>query len=93
MTPLSKLIWLRNDQPDLFKKASWFVGIKEYVLYKLFGQLKEEYSTANATGMFNIFNMDWDDQALEVAGVTRDQLPELVDTMIRWLAYVMNMHE
>lgn len=80
MTPLSKLIWLRNEQPDLFKQARWFVGIKEYVIYKLFGVLQEDYSIANATGLFNIFNMDWDDQALEVAGITRDQLPKLVDT-------------
>lgn len=53
------------------KKARWFVGIKEYILYKLFGVLKEDYSIANATGMFNIYNLDWDDQALKIAGVTR----------------------
>lgn len=80
MTPLSKMMWLQNDEPELFAKARWFVGIKEYILYKLFGQLKEDYSIANATGLFNIYNLDWDDQALEIAGVTRDQLPELVDT-------------
>ncbi|WP_056978498.1 gluconokinase [Lentilactobacillus senioris] len=80
MTPLSKMIWLRNDETELFNKARYFVGIKEYILYKLFGQLKEDYSIANATGLFNIYNLDWDDQALEIAGVTRDQLPELVDT-------------
>ncbi|MFC6255160.1 gluconokinase [Secundilactobacillus hailunensis] len=80
MTPFTKLIWLRNEHKDLFDKARWFVGIKEYVIYKLFGVLKEDYSIANATGMFNIFKMDWDDQALELAGVTRDKLPELVDT-------------
>ena len=38
-----------------------------------------EYSIASATGLFNIFNLDWDQQALEVAGITRDQLPELVE--------------
>ncbi len=80
MTPFTKLIWLRNEHQDLFNQAKWFVGIKEYVIYKLFGELKEDYSIANATGMFNIFNMDWDQQALDLAGVTRDQLPELVDT-------------
>lgn len=89
MTPLTKLIWLRNDYPDLFKKARWFVGIKEYILYKLFGVLKEDYSIANATGMFNIYNLDWDDQALKIAGVTRDQLPELVDTTYQ----LTGMHE
>ncbi len=80
MTPFTKLIWLRNEHKDLFDKARWFVGIKEYIIYKLFGVLKEDYSIANATGMFNIFKMDWDDQALELAGVSRDQLPELADT-------------
>lgn len=80
MTPLSKMMWLRNDETELFNKARYFVGIKEYILYKLFGQLKEDYSIANATGLFNIYNLDWDEQALEIAGITRDQLPELVDT-------------
>ncbi|GAY73188.1 gluconokinase [Lentilactobacillus kosonis] len=80
MTPLSKIIWLRNDKPELFKKAHCFVGIKEYIIYKLFGVLKEDYSIANATGLFNIYNMDWDEEALSVAGITADQLPELVDT-------------
>ena len=40
----------------------------------------QDYSLANATGLFNIHTMDWDDQALSVAKVRRDQLPELVDT-------------
>lgn len=39
--------------------------------------------------MFNIYNMDWDDQALKIAGVTRDQLPELVDTTYQ----LKGMHE
>ncbi|USS86328.1 gluconokinase [Fructilactobacillus cliffordii] len=80
MTPLTKIMWIRNERPEIYKKTRYFVGIKEYVNYKFFGTLKEDYSIANATALFNIFNMDWDDQAMSVAGVTRDQLPELVDT-------------
>ncbi|MEJ6399609.1 gluconokinase [Nicoliella lavandulae] len=80
MTPLSKIIWLRNGHPEVFNKAAWFIGIKEYIIHRFFGTLKEDYSIANATGLFNIYNMDWDDEALKIAGITRDQLPELVDT-------------
>ncbi|ETO40089.1 Gluconokinase [Fructilactobacillus florum 8D] len=80
MTPLTKIMWIKNEHPEIFKKTRWFVGIKEYINYKLFGVLKEDYSIANATALFNIFTMDWDDQALEVAGISREQLPELVDT-------------
>ncbi|WP_220728668.1 gluconokinase [Apilactobacillus xinyiensis] len=80
MTPLSKIVWLKNEKNDLYQQANWFVGIKEYIFYKLFGELKEDYSIANATGMFNIFNMDWDSQALKLTGISKSQLPELVDT-------------
>ncbi|WP_080146535.1 FGGY family carbohydrate kinase [Marinilactibacillus piezotolerans] len=35
MSPLAKLMWLKDDKPELFKKAHRFIGIKEYVLYHL----------------------------------------------------------
>lgn len=80
MSPFVKLIWLKNEQPDLVAKAKKVIGIKDYVLFRLFGRYVMDYSLANATGLFNIFTMDWDDEALKLAGITRDQLPELVDT-------------
>lgn len=80
MSPLVKLIWLQNEHPDLLKQAKHIIGIKDYILYRLFGRYVQDYSLANATGLFNIFTMDWDEQALKVAGITRQQLPELVDT-------------
>ncbi len=79
MAPLSKLIWLKEAQPELFNQASQFIDIKTYVFQKLFHTYQMDYSIASATGLFNIFNLDWDQQALEVAGVTRQQLPELVE--------------
>lgn len=84
MAPLSKIIWLRNEKADLFKQANYFIGIKEYVLYKLFGELKMDYSIASATGLFNIFDLAWEPQALEAAGITEDQLPELVDPLYQF---------
>ncbi len=80
MTPLTKILWFKNERPNLYKQARWFIGLKEYVIYRLFGTLKEDYSIANATGMFNLHQMDWDHKALKLTGVSRDQLPKLVDT-------------
>ncbi|MGR3741121.1 gluconokinase [Companilactobacillus sp. DQM5] len=79
MAPLSKIIWLRNEHKDIFDNAKKFIDIKTYIYFRMFQEYKMEYSIASATGLFNIFNLDWDDQALEVAGITRDQLPELVE--------------
>ena len=34
MSPLSKILWLKKEQPELIAKTAHFIGIKEYVFYK-----------------------------------------------------------
>jgi len=80
MSPLSKLIWMREEKPNIFKQAKQFVGIKGYIFHKLFGKHVVDYSIASATGLFNIHTLDWDDEALETAHITRNQLPKPVPT-------------
>jgi gluconokinase len=80
MSPMVKLLWLNAEHPDLVAQTTHFVGIKDYILFRLFGRYVEDYSLANATGLFNIHTMDWDEQALSLTHVQRAQLPELVDT-------------
>lgn len=67
MAPLSKLIWLREEKPEIFKQAALFVGIKEYVFHTFFGEYVVDYSIASATGLFNIHTLDWEKEALESA--------------------------
>lgn len=80
MSPLPKLMWLRHDEEALFNRASKFISIKEYVFAQLFGDYVIDYSIASATGMFNLANLDWDEEALALAGVTRDRLSRPVPT-------------
>lgn len=80
MSPLAKITWLRHEQPKIFNDAAKFIGIKEYIFEKFFGEYVVDHSIASATGMFNLENSDWDAEALEVAGITKDQLSTLVPT-------------
>ncbi len=80
MSPLAKLVWLRHDRPELFARAARFVGIKEYVFFRLFGQWWVDHSIASATGLFNLEALDWDAEALALAGVRPGQLPQPVPT-------------
>jgi gluconokinase len=80
MSPLVKLAWLRDEQPKLFAAAARFVGIKEYVFNRLFGRYVVDHSIASATGLLNLATLDWDDGALDVAGVSRERLSALVPT-------------
>jgi gluconokinase len=83
MSPLCKLMWMRHEKPEVFNKAARFVGIKEYLLYQLFGQWVVDHSIASATGMFNLRELAWDQGALELLGVTPEQLPTPVPTTHR----------
>ncbi|GAB3539503.1 gluconokinase [Pontibacter brevis] len=78
MSPLPKLRWLRDHEPAVFKNAAKFIGIKEYVFFRLFGEYKIDFSIASATGLFNIFTFEWHLDSLELAGITKDKLSEPV---------------
>ena len=62
----------------MFREAARFVGIKEYVFFRLFGRWLVDYSIASATGLFNLRRLDWDEGALAVAGITPEQLSKPV---------------
>ncbi|MFN7116519.1 MAG: gluconokinase, partial [Saprospiraceae bacterium] len=78
MSPLCKLAWWRDHEPDVFRQAHKFVCIKEYLLFHLFGRWVIDYSVASATGLFDKETLDWYAPALEFAGVKREQLSEAV---------------
>lgn len=80
MYPLSKILWLGKARPEIFKKAYKFVSIKEYILFKLFGEFFIDYTDASATACFNIHTFQWDRHILSnVLGVEKDKFGEAVD--------------
>ncbi|MFA6083054.1 gluconokinase [Mucilaginibacter sp.] len=80
MSPLCKLIWLRENSPDLFNEAYKFISIKEYIWHKLFNVFEIDYSMASSTGLFNILALNWYDRSLALAGVDSGKLSQPVDT-------------
>ncbi|WP_172645552.1 gluconokinase [Domibacillus tundrae] len=80
MAPLSKIIWLREEFPELFRQTAKFLSIKEYIFYRLFGDYVIDYSIASATGMFNLEKLDWDKEALQIAGIDAKRLSKPVST-------------
>ena len=80
MSPLCKLIWLRKERPRIFNQAAKFIGIKEYVFYRLTGKYLIDQSIASATGLLDIQTRDWYAPALELAGVDRNRLSGIVST-------------
>jgi len=80
MSPLSKITWLVNEHPEIARKTKKYIGIKEYIFKKFFNQYVVDHSLASAMGMMNLHTLDWDEEALNIAGITRAQLSTLVPT-------------
>lgn len=80
MSPITKLMWLGEEQPELFRQTYKFISIKEYVFARLFGEYVIDHSLASSTGMFNLEQLDWDDAALRIAGITAGRLSKPVPT-------------
>ncbi len=78
MSPLTKIMWLREHDKVTYQKTFKYIGIKEFVFLQLFQQFVIDISLASATGMFNMEHLDWDDEALALAGIQRHQLSEIV---------------
>lgn len=78
MAPLCKLLWLKKNEPEIYKKTNCFVGIKEYIIYRLTGKFVIDYSIASATGMFNIRELQWDPYTLKKLGLKPEKLSQAV---------------
>lgn len=78
MSPLSKLLWMKETAYAPYERAAYFMSAKEFVIQKWFGRRLIDYSMASATGLFNMTTFDWDEQALTLTGVVKNQLSEIV---------------
>ena len=80
MSPLAKLLWFRDEEPDEFKTAGRWVSIKDFVLHALTGELLTDHSMASASGLFSLDSSKWDTEILDLIGIASETLPELVPT-------------
>lgn len=77
MWPLCKILWLKRNEPEIFNKTSKFLTIKDYLVWKLTGEIVTDPSVSSSTGYFNIIKKDWWEDALSELGIKRENLPNI----------------
>ena len=73
---LTKIMWLKNNEPEIYEKAHCFLQAKDYIVFKLTGQMMTDYSDASGTNMFDINTFEWSKTILDAAGVDMGKLPK-----------------
>ena len=93
MSPLCKIIWLRENETALFHQIHKIISIKEYIWYKLFGVFEIDHSIASATGLFDIEKLSWNVNALEQCEISVDKLSIPVSTSHTRYDVLKSIHE
>jgi gluconokinase len=71
----AKLLWLRKERSELFKRTTRWLSFSDYLFRQLFGDANTSVSMASATGLFNQHTCEWDREFLDGLSVSFDQLP------------------
>ena len=77
--PATKILWLKNNRPEIFEKAGTYMMLKDYVVYKLTGKMLADMSIATFTFYFDIYEKKYWKKMLDAICVREDQLPELTE--------------
>ena len=81
--PLAKVIWLRRNQPEVFKQMCYVGSLKDYIFYQMTGEWAVDKSTASTSGLYNAHTLQWDEEILRYAGLTEAHMPPVVATTYR----------
>lgn len=73
----AKLLWVRDNEPEIYKQADKMIHAKEYIILKLTGEIVTDYSDASGTNLLDIGKKEWSRDLLEAFDIRRDILPDL----------------
>lgn len=76
----AKLSWLRQERPDVFRRARTWCGFAEYLGMVLTGRLRSSLSMASGTGLLDQDAQQWDGEMMAATGVTAERLPAIDET-------------
>lgn len=73
----AKLLWIKDNQPELYQKAYKMLHAKDYLVYRLTGQFVSDYSDASGTNLLDISRKEWSQELLDAFEIRPDLLPDL----------------
>jgi len=75
---LPKLLWLKRNKEEVYKKAFKFLPVQDFIICFLTGLFKTDWTQASRTLLFNIDQFKWEENLINDVGIDFDKLPEVV---------------
>lgn len=74
---LPKMIWLKEEAPEVFQKAYKLIGVQDFVVYQLTHKFVTDWTQASRTMLLDIKKFKWDEDILKAIGISASLLPDL----------------
>lgn len=75
-----KILWMKENEPELFSRIQKIMLPKDYVAYRLSGSFCTDYSDAAGMLLLDVAKKQWSKEMMDICGVTESQLPKLYES-------------
>ncbi|WP_069997208.1 xylulokinase [Cellulosilyticum sp. I15G10I2] len=75
---IEKLMWIKNNEFDVYQKTYKMLLCKDYMVLKLTGKYVTDYSDASGTNALDLNTRQWSEEIVKAAKIDRDKLPMLI---------------
>lgn len=73
----AKLLWVKDNEPEVYQKAAKMIHAKDYITYRLTGKIVSDYSDASSTNLLDIEKKEWSQELIRAFEIREDLLPEI----------------
>ena len=76
----SKILWVKNKEPENFARIKKIMLPKDYLAYKLTGVNCTDYSDASGMLLLDVKNKHWSKEMIDICGIKEEMLPKLYES-------------
>ena len=77
-----KIIWVRDHEPEAYRRIAHVLLPKDYARYKLTGEFFSEVSDSSGTSLFDVGRRQWSDEMLNALDLPRQWMPEVTESPV-----------
>lgn len=75
-----KILWVKNNEPDIFEKIAKIMLPKDYISYMLSGNFSTDYSDASGMLLLDVKNKKWSKEMIDICSISEAMLPKLYES-------------
>ncbi len=78
-----KILWMKENEPENYAKTRLILNPKDYIRYRLTGEIFTDVSDASGTGLFDVERRTWANELMEKIGISTSLFPKCLESAAR----------